>query len=343
MIFFSAICILFPAIMGGLRQAGVGVDTMVYGLPHFLRASNASSFSDFLHSSHRMSVELGWAAVTYFSTKIFGVVQWNFFFYQLLTLTFTYIALYHYRDRAPMFFLWLIYLLGTYYTTYNIMRQSIAASIIFMGLPHLEAKRYKKFMVYVILAGLFHSSSLMAVTYFLIFHMLLTWKPKRTWLKTTILVGMFVMLAVARQLMLIAVRAVPSVSHLAYNAYDTYSLSRNMGLNIMLFGELFACLLYYNGMKRVFAHGEMYKLFTYNLAFQLAYTFTVQAAYIRMFYYFSYINVLLIATVPFFIKERTLRNLAFVSVFFVSAIFFCIVTYVKSSAGTWPYVSVLDL
>ena len=116
-----------------------------------------------------------------------------------------------------------------------------------------------------------------------------------------------------------------------------------MGLNVMLFGELIACLLYYNGMKRVFAKGEMYKLFTYNLAFQLTYTFTVQASYIRMFYYFSYVNVLLIASVPFFIRERTLRNLAFVSVFFVSAIFFCIVTYVKSSAGTWPYVSVLEL
>lgn len=344
-IFYSAICILLPAIMGGLRRVGVGVDTVVYGYPHFLSAYNAPNFSVFLGSSiggiGRMSREIGWSALTYFSTKIFGSVNVNFFFYQLITLTCTYIALYKHRKKAPLFFLWLIFLLGTYYTTYNIMRQSIAASIIFMGLNNLEDKHYTKFLVYVAVAALFHSSVLIVLSYFVMFHMILTWKTRNKWIKKTILVGLFLLLAVARPIMSIVIRSIPMLG--AYEGYvnNHYSLMRNMGLNIMLYGELLVCLLYYDGMKRVFARGEMYKFFTYNLAFQLAYTVFIRALYIRVFYYFSFINVLLIATTPFLIKEKTLRNLAFVSVFLVSAVFFYIINAIKNSAATWPYESIL--
>ena len=339
-IFYSAICILLPAVMGGLRKVGVGTDTVIYGLPHFLRASNAPSFLSYINYGRGVR-ELGWDAVTYFSTKIFGTVQWNFFFYQLITLTCTYIALYKHRDKAPLFFLWLIFLLGTYYTTYNILRQSIGASIIFMGLDSLEDKHYGKFLIYVAIATLFHSSAVIVLSYFVMFHMLLTWKTRNTWLKTTLLVGMFLLLAIARPIMSAVINATPLLGKYRGYVNDQYSLMRNMGLNIMLYGELLACLLYYNGMKRVFARGEMYKFFTYNLAFQLAYTVFIRALYIRVFYYFSFINVLLIATVPFLIKEKTLRNLAFVSVFFVSLVFFYIVNAIKNSAGTWPYESIL--
>ena len=98
-IFYSAMCILLPVIMGGLRKVGVGTDTVIYDLPHFWSANNSSSFFDFISSNYRMSREIGWVAVTYFSTKIFGSVNWNFFF-QLITLTCTYIALYKHRDKA---------------------------------------------------------------------------------------------------------------------------------------------------------------------------------------------------------------------------------------------------
>ncbi|MBQ7155066.1 MAG: EpsG family protein [Synergistaceae bacterium] len=341
MIFYSAICILLPCIMGGLRATSVGIDVMTYAAPQYHVASIAPSFSSFLRISGRMSREIGWAAVTYFSTKIFGSLNWNLFFYQLITLTCTYIALYKHRKYAPLFFLWLTFLLGTYYTTYNVMRQAIAASIIFMGIDSLEKKKYAKFMVYVVFAATFHSSAVIVVSYFVMFHMLLTWKPRYTWAKTAMLAGIFLLLVAARPIIGIVTRSIPFLG--TYSGYENnnYSPFRNLGLNIMLFGELLACTLYYNGMKRVFADGEMYKLFTYNLAFQLVYTVFVRVFYIRVFYYLSFINVMLIAAVPFFIKEKTLRNLAFVSVFLVSAVFFYMVNAVKNSAGTWPYVSIL--
>ena len=53
-IFFSVICILLPSIIGGLRRVGVGVDTVVYALPHYSAAVRAVSFMDFLAADRRL-------------------------------------------------------------------------------------------------------------------------------------------------------------------------------------------------------------------------------------------------------------------------------------------------
>lgn len=341
-IFFSLICILIPSIMGGLRTINVGFDTHFYAFPHFERACNAPDFMTFLFSDGRMSKEILWAALTYFPAKITGSFNFNLFCYQFVTLACVYAALYKHRKIISVPFAWLMYFFVIYLMTYNIMRQSIAAGVIFLGLDHLENRRYGKFLIYVAIGAMFHVSAVIVISYFLAFYMLATWETKHTKLKNFLIYGSLGLLASAQTIAFTVARAIPYISTYAHYAYfmPEHRLQGfpNAALEI---GELIICLLYPLGMKRVFSKGDMYKFFHYSLLFHIIYRFFVRIIANRMLYYYDVINTLLLAALPFFIKEKTLKNLVTVVVAFTGFVYFLLFVYVRNSASIWPYTSVL--
>lgn len=65
--------------------------------------------------------------------------------------------------------------IGTYFDSFNIMRQIMAASVVYMGIENLYKKDYARFSLYVLFASLFHITALI----FLGFYFILLLKPKR--------------------------------------------------------------------------------------------------------------------------------------------------------------------
>ena len=344
MIFFSVICILLPSILGGLRQVGVGFDSWLYGLPHFLAASRSASFIDFLAADKRLYRELAWAALTYFSAKVFGSVNWSFFFHQLITLTCIYIGIYKHRKIVSLPFAWLIFFVLMHGTTYTFIRQSIAASIVFAGFNNIEEKRYFRFLIYVLIGALFHTSAVIVLSYFVAVHMFTTWKTSHVWGKKLLLYTGLGLIAAIRPIMGFIIDSSPLFS--AYQGYEDVvgsSILEGSAIAGLEFGELLLCTVYAKGMKRVFAKGDMYKFYRYSLIFHLMYRLLVRVFAYRVLYFFDMVNVILLAALPRFVRGKTLRILIFMSVLFTVIMFFTAVFILKNGHQTFPYKAVINL
>ena len=59
--------------------------------------------------------------------------------------------------------------LGLYGNTFNIIRQMLAAAIISIGIPYIQEKKLKKFIIIVLIASLFHISSLIMIPLYYLF------------------------------------------------------------------------------------------------------------------------------------------------------------------------------
>ena len=343
-IFFSIICILLPSIVGGLRQVGVGVDTVVYALPHYRAASRASSFLDFLAADRRLYRELAWAGITYISAKFFHSINWSFFLHQLITLTCTYAALYKHRKIVSLPFAWLIFFLVMHGTTYNFIRQSIAASIVFLGFNNLEERRYCRFLVYVFIGALFHTTAVIVLSYFVAFHVFTTWKASDVWIKNVLIFFSFAAIIAIRPIMGVIINSSPLF--VAYTGYENAvgaSIWQGSAIAGLEFGEILLCTVYAKGMKRVFAEGDMYKFYRYNLYFQIMYRLFIRVFAYRILYFFDMVNVILLASLPSFIREKTLRNLVFVSVLLTAIMFYVAVFVIRNGHATFPYKSIIEL
>ncbi len=348
MLLCTIMCILIPCILAGLRTPSVGKDTGGYGLGHYIAAYRAQSFHDFLKADPRLKRELGWASIVYFPAKIFGNFNINLFIYQLIIMTCTYIALYRHRKIVSLPFVWLIFLLVIYCMTLNYIRQSLAASIIFMGLSTLEQKKYGKFLAYIIAATLFHSSAVIVIIYFTGFHFMSTLKTLHSRMKKLVLYGALGLLACIRPIMNAVITSIPFlITYTGYEQARAGFMFEGFAVAGLLAGELFICTLYPVGMKRVFAYGDMYKFYTYSLIFHLIYRFFVRIFAFRVLYYFDFINVLLLAALPFFIKEKVLRHFMAVAVVLASLVYLYFTSIYHhpgtsvTGTGAWPYRSIL--
>ena len=342
--FFSVICILLPCIIGGIRQVGVGFDTRVYALPHYSAAARAASFIDFLAADIRLYKEISWALLTYVSAKVFHSINWSFFFHQLITLTCIYAALYKHRKIVSLPFAWLIFFLVMHGPTYNFIRQSIAASIIFLGFNNLEERRYGRFLLYIIAGASFHTSAVIVVSYFIVFHIFTTCETSNTRIHHILLNLSLAAVIAVRPIMGFIIRLFPLFS--AYQGFENAvgkSILEGSAIAGLELGELLIFTIYSKGMRRVFAKGNMYKFYRYNLWFQVIYRLFVRVFAYRILYFFDMVNIILLASLPSCIREKTLRILVSVFVFITAVMFYVAVFVIKNGHRTFPYIAIIEL
>ncbi|KGQ41814.1 EpsG family protein [Gallibacterium anatis] len=144
------------------RSFNTGNDTRAY-LELFQSIPFFNSLSDYL-SSNRYEP---------------GFMSWNYFFYNNLTENFTLyllavngfyfsVSIYFYNKyakNAAWVFLWFIF--GIYYAMFTTMRACLALAFIYLVIDSLFKNKKLRFIIFSILAILFHSSSALIITLFL--------------------------------------------------------------------------------------------------------------------------------------------------------------------------------
>ena len=344
---FSLLAILVPSIMAGIRADTVGVDVKTYAEPHFLQARAAISFADFISYQSLLSTkEIGWYALTYISTKTFDSLNWNFFFYNLFTCTFVYIGAWKHRKLAPLHMIMFVFFLMQYNSTYNLMRQALGCSIVFMGFDNLEKKKYWKFLIYIIAASCFHSSALFAIVFILGFHFAIT----KEWGRYRDIVDIF-LCSLILLCFVLAPLARAIVAYIAiFSKYRAYSFARessNNTVGMMLLGELIVFLLYPKGGRKVFKNSpggeKMFNYYRYSIAFGIAFYWGARFM-ARGYFYFEYVNILAYSVLHRFIKNKYLRFLVFMIT--ITALFAYFYKYFvinnREHCGSFPYVTIFD-
>lgn len=165
-VFCALMVILLPAILAGCRDYTIGTDVNVYAKPVFDKALNNVSYLSFVHavdSSYLGSIEPGYLFLAFVISKFTSDAHWFLFAISLFIGFFIYISLYRMKDHCSMFFGQLIYLTMIYNESFNMMRQSMAISIIIFAITFLLDKRWVKYILLMAIAYLFHRSALISL------------------------------------------------------------------------------------------------------------------------------------------------------------------------------------
>ena len=344
----SIISILIPAIVGGIRQIGVGTDTKVYGYPDAMAAYTSQSFAEFMASGRGMK-ELGYQILCYATMKTLGHVNWCFFFYQLITVGCFYVGAYKHRKVASLPLTMLCFFGLFYYSSFNIIRQSMAASILFMGINNLEEKKYRRFMAYMIAAFMFHSSSvaifvLILLPYFII--------AQRSYLKYFILASFILSIIFIRPIATAAMQLtskleiVPDRYFMYTDISNEYGLMKGDALSgsrgIMLFQlGVLAILFLYAKRGRKLLGSDNFNFYSFNFLLAIILRDFVRL-FSRLVLYNDFICVVLYSSMPNFVKDKYFKLLLTAVVIF-RMMFFGFRFIIGSQSNTeWAYRSILD-
>lgn len=337
----SAMSILIPSILGGIRTEHVGVDTGFYAIPNALQAREAASYLNYISNTR----EQGYHTVLFLVMRIFYHPNWALFAHEIITNTCVYIGTYKHKHLAPLHYIWLVYLISTYIGTFMFIRQYIAAAIIFLGIDKLEKQQYGKFSLYVITATLFHSSA--PIAFFLLMGIFILSSEKYAGNKyfRNVMISISILAAfAARPIISNIVFALPLLGK--YEGYLTSATFNEMGgsirASIMYIVELAMCFLYSRGSAKTFAKigdADIVQFYKANLIFLLIYENIVRFYSVRIIIYSRLVNILLLAALPGFVKEKHLKFIISVGVIVSILINFYMHT---RSDELYPFRTIID-
>ncbi|EGW41271.1 EpsG family protein [Desulfosporosinus sp. OT] len=174
-IIFSFFAILLPALLAGLRGENVGTDTMVYGIPYFNQAVQCDSYSEFaavISNIRYGSIESSYLYLVYIISRFTDNVFWLFFIINFLTTYFVYKGIYRFREHVSMPFGMLVYYFILYNVSLNLMRQLLAAAIVFYSINFIVKKDFKKYVFCMVCAIIIHGSAVMGIFFYVLYRYL---------------------------------------------------------------------------------------------------------------------------------------------------------------------------
>lgn len=146
---FEVLSFIIPMVIGGFRNF-VGTD-----YPLYITLYNNNSTVDF-----------GFIVISRIA-KYFNSYQLMFFIYNFLTLLFIFLGLKN-VDKKFRTFSYFGYLFLFYTSSFNIIRQMLAVSIIFYSFKYIINKNFFKFFIWVIVATCFHNTAILVLPLYII-------------------------------------------------------------------------------------------------------------------------------------------------------------------------------
>ena len=161
--FFSLfLIVLSNTIVLGLRDFGVGTDTMVYIDTYFNYALSITNFQMFFDNSN---FDYGFLLLAYLSTFFGNDSQNLLILTELFIILFIVLGLYKFKSVVKYSMTWFMILFVLRYqnTTVNLMRQFCAMSLLFYGYSLFLHKKIWSYLLIQIISYFFHSSAIVFI------------------------------------------------------------------------------------------------------------------------------------------------------------------------------------
>ena len=213
---------LVLTVVAGLRAQSVGIDTKNYAELFARIAEGRLDLAYGLETSFK-----------YVCVVLLGI--WNnfnflYFVFALITNCFIFVRLWDFKDQISLPWATAIYFGVFYFMTFNIMRQFVAAAIIFYGTRYLVKKKYFKFLIFVAAAFLFHKSALLGVGFIALD--IFAWKHLEKWQKRLL-----------RWMIVLGSVVVVAFGAVIIGRYASYFDEIKFNFGLMLFFKLFIFIL----------------------------------------------------------------------------------------------------
>jgi len=281
---------------------------------------NSFSWSEFFNQS--FYEEPGFIVLN----KIIGSITNNEVYFFLIT-SFIILALFFREFRRDSMHIWISILLfiniGAFYTSFNILRQIIAVSIIFAGSRYLYNRQFIKYVIIIFIASLFHQTSWLILPFYFLLN--LKFNIKNAIL--TITLSLFTILFLD-SLIDIILRFISKYSGYAYGMTGLNITSAVVPVMILIFVLIHHKLIRPDSIKqRIWINASFYYAF-----------FSILGLKVQMLQRFAeFFNPFILLIIPLIIYKILNKNLR---VIYIIIITFLLIGYnliVLSGTGYDPY------
>lgn len=160
---WAVLIMLIPIFLGTFRY-GIGIDYENYlGLFEKFHQTSWANFAEDTFSFEYIN-----KAITDIGFFITGDVYGVFAIYLLLTLVLFELSLINFKDLISLPIATMVLLLLMYSMTYNIVRQSLAVSVVFYSFKFVRENRFLLYTIGCLVATAIHSSAIIALPLFLL-------------------------------------------------------------------------------------------------------------------------------------------------------------------------------
>jgi len=182
---YISLIFLTLVLFSGLRDRSVGTDTGMY-VGRFLRLN--SDIASLINSSSR--IEIGYRFLELLAYKISDNYISLLLFIAFVTLYFQIRGIYR-LSVDPLISIFVLITFGIYTYVFNGARQAIAAAIYLYALYYLVKGNFKKYLLWILLAFLFHKSVVLMIPLYFLFRKKFSFKLVALIAVAVILIVMF--------------------------------------------------------------------------------------------------------------------------------------------------------
>lgn len=167
-VIYIIIAILMLSLLAGLRNNEIGLDVKTYVTVAFNKLQNKSIQDVFLNHN----LEIGYELLILSCINIYNDIHFVHFITHLIIVLGVMSFLLNFSNKNDIYLGLLTFLFLYFNTSLNIVRQWLAISVYMYSIKYLINKDYKKYLVFSLIAYLFHNSAIIAFLVFGIYYML---------------------------------------------------------------------------------------------------------------------------------------------------------------------------
>ena len=161
---FSAVAILIPSLLAGVRADTVGKDVLEYAVRTFELAEKSDNFA---YMKEYTTEPLGYSFMAYITSRYFHDTGYFLFVSQFMVILPVYIAAYKFRKDYPMWLPICTYMFLFYNSSFNIMKQSISCAWVMLCYCFIKEHRWIKATLVFLLSTTFHNSAFIGLLFVL--------------------------------------------------------------------------------------------------------------------------------------------------------------------------------
>lgn len=149
-----------PVWLGGMRSLTIGTDVRIYGISEFWFAERFEHFTMQLFVRTESSIEWGYRLINFIVSRFTDEIGWLLGTICLIIIVCVYLSLAGYKkycnpEISITFGIFVFYTLF-YNESYNLLRQTIAASIVLLSTQFIWKRQWWFFVVTILIATSFH-------------------------------------------------------------------------------------------------------------------------------------------------------------------------------------------
>lgn len=327
----------------GCRDIGVGIDTVTYSQNYF-DYSNYGSFRDFIHDLPEFFGDKGFLALNYFShffddhvwVALFLVALWIYGF------AFTAGALFARKLNFRFELFVFLYLFIFYNTTFNLMRQHCALSVIMLSYYFFYNKNYKASISLLVLSYFFHTSVVAVLPLPILYYIgELKNKTMQTWLQIAVILILTASFSFFYQFIeLLSVNDIISDAYSERYGADTNYEGRSSVSPYQLLYMVIPFVLYYvSYQKNVLSNQEMRFNMLAHVMYVFFWFFSFISIYLfRLGFYYQFLQLFVL---PYIFKDNIIRReYKWFTLFYIVFLWWFNFIF-HGTHGTYPYTSTI--